>query len=78
MATAFRNTVEITGMAPADVVRMSSEAPAAFLGLTATHGTLEPGKRADWVMLDRSLRPRGTWFGGERMADAGGIVAADA
>jgi N-acetylglucosamine-6-phosphate deacetylase len=65
MATAFRNTVEITGLAPAEVVRMSSEAPAAFLGLSSTHGTLAAGRRADWVVLDRNLRPRSTWIGGE-------------
>ncbi|RYY42930.1 MAG: N-acetylglucosamine-6-phosphate deacetylase [Sphingomonadales bacterium] len=70
MATAFRNTVEITGLAPAEVARMSSEAPAAFLGLSATHGALGTGKRADWVMLDRDLRPRGTWIGGVRQAGA--------
>lgn len=79
MATAFRNTVEITGLAPAAVVRMSSEAPAAFLGLSATHGTLGKGKRADWVVLDRDLRPRSTWIGGERQAGTvKGIAAANA
>jgi len=65
MATAFRNTAAITGLGPVDVVRMSSEAPAAFLGLSATHGTLATGRRADWVVLDRELRPLGTWIGGE-------------
>ena len=65
MATAFRNTAAITGLGPVDVVRMSSEAPAAFLGLSATHGTLAIGRRADWVVLDRELRPRGIWIGGE-------------
>ncbi|MEN3745977.1 N-acetylglucosamine-6-phosphate deacetylase [Sphingomonas sp. HF-S3] len=69
MATAFRNTVQITGLAPAEVVRMSSEAPAAFLGLSATHGTLAPGRRADWVVLDRELRARGTWIGGRQIAE---------
>ncbi|MET0245300.1 MAG: N-acetylglucosamine-6-phosphate deacetylase [Sphingomonas sp.] len=69
MATAFRNTVQITGLAPAEVVRMSSEAPAAFLGLSATHGTLAPGRRADWVVLDRELGARGTWIGGRQIAE---------
>lgn len=66
MAAAFRNTVSITGLAPVDVVRMSSEAPAAFLGLSATHGALAAGRRADWVVLDAGLNPRGTWIGGEQ------------
>jgi N-acetylglucosamine-6-phosphate deacetylase len=76
MATAFRNTAAITGLAPVDVVRMSSEAPAAFLGLSATHGTLATGKRADWVVLDRNLRPRSTWIGGEcRAVGIKGVAA---
>ena len=76
MATAFRNTAAITGLAPVDVVRMSSEAPAAFLGLSATHGTLAAGRRADWVVLDRNLRPRSTWIGGEcRAVGIKGVAA---
>ena len=67
MATAFRNTAQITGLAPPEVARMASEAPAAFLGLSASHGSLAAGKRADWVVLDRSLRLRQTWIGGERL-----------
>ncbi|AQR73397.1 N-acetylglucosamine-6-phosphate deacetylase [Sphingomonas sp. LM7] len=67
MAAAFRNTVSITGLAPAEVVRMSSESAAAFLGLSATHGTLAPGKRADWVVLDADLAPCVTWIGGVPM-----------
>jgi N-acetylglucosamine-6-phosphate deacetylase len=64
MAAAFRNTAAITGLPPADVVRMSSESAAAFLGLSATHGTLAAGRRADWVVLDAGLHPRDTWIGG--------------
>lgn len=78
MATAFRNTVAITGLAPADVARMSSEAPAAFLGLSATHGTLDIGRRADWVVLDRELHPRGTWVGGELQGATRNMAAARA
>lgn len=68
MAAAFRNTVAITGLSPADVARMSSESAAAFLGLSATHGTLRTGRRADWVLLDAELAPRQTWIGGEAVA----------
>lgn len=70
MATAFRNAVAITGLAPAEVVRMSSESAAAFLGLSATHGTLTAGRRADWVVLDAELRARATWIGGAPLAGA--------
>lgn len=66
MAAAFRNTAAITGLPPQEVVRMSSESAAAFLGLS-THGTLATGRRADWVVLDKQLHPRETWIGGERV-----------
>ncbi len=65
MATAFRNTVEITGLSPPEVTQMASEAPAAFLRLSTTHGAIAAGQRADWVVLDRDLRIRETWIGGE-------------
>ena len=70
MATAFRNAAAITGLPPGDVVRMSSESAAGFLGLSASHGTLAPGRRADWVVLDAGLTPRETWIGGERVSES--------
>ncbi|MES2442126.1 MAG: N-acetylglucosamine-6-phosphate deacetylase [Pseudomonadota bacterium] len=76
MATAFRNTVAITGLAPAEVVRMSSESAAAFLGLSATHGALAAGRRADWVVLDAGFMPRATWIGGAPWGDVARDVAA--
>lgn len=75
MAAAFRNTVEITGLPPTDVARMASEAPAAFLGLSATHGSLTVGRRADWAVLDSAMRPRETWIGGARTAVAADSIA---
>jgi len=76
MATAFRNAVRITGLAPAEIVRMSSESAAAFLGLSATHGTLSFGRRADWVVLDSEFRARSTWIGGAPLTAAKGMAAA--
>ncbi len=64
MATALRNSVAITGLPVEQAVRMASETPARFLGLEASHGTIAPGQRADWVWLDEHLEPRGTWIGG--------------
>jgi N-acetylglucosamine-6-phosphate deacetylase len=65
MASALRNVIEIAGLVPQEAAVMASETPAAFLGLDDQRGTLAPGKRADWVWLDRNLRPRGTWIGGQ-------------
>lgn len=65
MAGAVRNTVAITGRDVAEVARMASETPAAFLGLSEGYGTIAEGKRADWVVLDRDLQAKSTWIGGK-------------
>jgi len=69
MASALRNTVEVTGLSVPDAAVMASTTPARFLSLDP-YGALAPGKRADWVWLDKDLQPRGTWIGGEPVADA--------
>lgn len=65
MASALRNTVEVTGLSVSDAAVMASTTPAHFLSLATDRGALAPGLRADWVWLDAELRPRGTWIGGE-------------
>lgn len=69
MASALRNTVEVTGLSVADAAVMASTTPARFLSLER-HGALAPGRRADWVWLDDKLQPRKTWIGGEPLGDA--------
>lgn len=64
MASAVRNAVAMLNVELATASRMASATPAAFLGLSATHGDLLPGMRADLVHLDAELQPRGTWIGG--------------
>ena len=66
MATAVRNTVAITGLDVPEAAEMASRSPAAFLGLSASHGSLLEGARADWVWLDGNLEVRETWIGGVR------------
>lgn len=39
------------GLSPAEALRAATLHPAEFLGLAARHGTVEPGKRADLVLL---------------------------
>ncbi|HEX3122045.1 MAG TPA: N-acetylglucosamine-6-phosphate deacetylase [Rhodanobacteraceae bacterium] len=67
MAAAVRNTIEQTGIAPQDALRMASTYPAAFLGLQSTHGQIATGYAADFVVLDDALGVRETWIGGERI-----------
>ncbi len=64
MASALRNTVEVTGLSVPDAAIMASTTPAHFLSLADQRGALAAGLRADWVCLDRDLRPAGTWIGG--------------
>jgi imidazolonepropionase-like amidohydrolase len=40
------------GMTPAQALDAATRAPAEFLGRLATEGTIEPGKRANLVLLD--------------------------
>jgi imidazolonepropionase-like amidohydrolase len=40
------------GLAPADALKAATWAAAEFLGRTSDFGSLEPGKRADLVVLD--------------------------
>ncbi|HEV8149479.1 MAG TPA: amidohydrolase family protein, partial [Gemmatimonadales bacterium] len=40
------------GFTPAEALRSATLNPAIFLGATDSLGTIEPGKRADLVMLD--------------------------
>ena len=75
MASALRNTVEVTGLAVADASAMASATPAEFLSLE-TYGAIAPGMRADWVWLDAGLQPRGTWIGGERLTDTDAFARA--
>ena len=43
-------------LAAVDAVRMASLTPARIAGLDADRGSIEAGKRADFVVLDEGLR----------------------
>ena len=46
---------------------MASEYPADFLGLSASHGRLARGHRADVVIANDDLTVTETWIGGVRV-----------
>ncbi|MEE8271537.1 MAG: amidohydrolase family protein, partial [Alphaproteobacteria bacterium] len=70
MATAVRNTVSRVGLPVEEALRMASAYPAAFLGLGDRIGRIEPGHRADLVLLDDGLRVVETWIGGRDSTSA--------
>ena len=72
MDQAFRNLVVGLGLSVEESMRRTSTLAADYLGLADT-GRLEPGARADVLVLDEGLRPRRVFVGGEEcrhVADA--------
>ncbi len=62
--TMVRNMKALTAAPLEDVVRMASLTPCERAGIADEAGSLEPGKRADIVILDRRLRVRRVFVGG--------------
>jgi len=59
-----RNMVRLTSAPLADAVRMASLTPAERAGIGAEAGSLEPGKRADVLVLSRELEIERVFVGG--------------
>ena len=53
------------GISPEGAWSMGSLHPATRFGMDGDIGGLAPARRADIVLLDDSLRPRCTWYGGQ-------------
>jgi N-acetylglucosamine-6-phosphate deacetylase len=69
MDRAVRTLVRETGASPAEALAAASATPARLLGLD-DRGRIEPGARADLVLLDRGLHPIATVVGGRVLFDA--------
>lgn len=67
MDQAVRVMLRATGAPLPEVIRMASLTPARIAGLEADRGSIEIGKRADLVVLDRDLRVRQVAVGGRRV-----------
>ncbi len=65
MATAVRNSLEMLDVDLPHAARMASLYPATFLGLERGLGRIEPGYRADLVLVDESVNVLETWIGGK-------------
>lgn len=62
---ALRNARDLAGMTLLDAVAACSLRPARVLGIESERGTLRPGARADFAILDQAARVTETWVGGE-------------
>lgn len=63
--TLVANMVKLAGVPLADAVRMASETPARLIGIDDRKGTLQKGKDADIVILDRDINVRCVFSHGE-------------
>ena len=64
MAAGLRTLLTTTPTPREEALRMASFHPGQFIGLGHTLGQIKPGRRADVVAFDRSMRVIGTWVGG--------------
>lgn len=67
MDTMVRTMVSGTSAALPDVIRMASLTPAERVGLAEEIGSLESGKRADILILDRDLNVKRCWLAGHEV-----------
>ena len=78
MATAVRNMMNIAGVSLPVAVKMATASPAAFLRVADHTGTIDVGKRADFVVADDNLEVAMTWIAGKPVYEAGDRTAPEA
>jgi N-acetylglucosamine-6-phosphate deacetylase len=70
MDRAVSFTVNEVGLPLEEAVLLGTGNPARVLGEERARGAVAPGRRADLVLLDGSLRVRATWLAGEQVHGA--------
>ncbi len=70
MDVLVRTMVQKANIPLADAVRMASETPARLMGVSGRKGTLQRGKDADIIILDRNLNVRAVWAMGLLVPEA--------
>ena len=69
LADQFRKFLVMTGIEPHQAVQTVTFNPARSLGLDSEVGLIEPGRVADLVAWDTSLRVRHVWLAGRQLDD---------
>ena len=77
MDVLVRTMVQKADIPLADAVRMASETPARLMGVSDRTGTLQRGKDADIVILDRKLNVRAVWSMGNLVPETNTLVQGD-
>ena len=70
MISAVRNSCDWLGVSLEDAAHMASKVPAEFLGISETHGTIEAGRRASFVLVDGDRNLQQVWIDGKAYAPA--------
>lgn len=68
MASAVRYAATEVGVGLAAAVQMASQSPAEFIGLSDTIGSIDVGKKADFVVIADDYEVQSVWIGGENHA----------
>jgi N-acetylglucosamine-6-phosphate deacetylase len=68
MDHAVRTMHRTAGVPIPETIRMASLTPARILGIDSDVGSIEVGKRADFVILDADLNVNQVWIGGEPLS----------
>lgn len=71
LATAARNALSMLNATTGEALRMTSQTPAAFLGVDRLHGRIAPGARADLVLFSDALNVRNVWIAGAEVGHLG-------
>lgn len=71
MASAFRNAKSVFKLDLPDLSRLASGNAAEFLGLEHDIGFIQPGARADFVLMNSELQIRQCWIGGNALLPKG-------
>lgn len=74
MDTLVQTMVKKASIPLADAVRMASETPANLIGIGAHKGTLQKGKDADIVILDKDINVRCVFSGGKVVEDTNTMI----
>jgi N-acetylglucosamine-6-phosphate deacetylase len=69
MASCVRNAISMLGVSFPQAVRMASQVPAEFLGVSQEYGRIAAGQRANLVLADDELNVRETWIDGKSLRE---------